>query len=84
MKKLILVLLALVVITGYANTDTVTDLSAIAKLKTKWYKLTHHESKLKIEKDCKANPEVIHITKEGNHFFLIHSMGTGIRIVSNH
>ena len=75
MKKLILVFLALVVITSYAKFDTITDLSGIAKLKTKWYKLTHHESKLKIEKDCEANPEMILITKKDNHYFLTHSMG---------
>lgn len=75
MKKLIIILLALVVVTGYANTDTNTDLSGIAKLKTKWYKLIHHESKLKIEKDCSANPEVIHITKKDNQYFLVHSLG---------
>lgn len=75
MKKLIFVLLALMVITGYANTDSNYDLSGISKLDTKWYNQAVHESNLTSKKNNNRNLEVIQIIKEENQFFLVYSTG---------
>ena len=75
MKKLIIVLMAVVVISSYAHTTEVTNLSGLQKLKTNWYKLTHHESKFKIEKDCNNNPETISIREMNDKLYLIHQVG---------